>query len=300
MDVAVLGAGATGRTVARLCLCSGHPVTIHSHDATIVMDSVDIIERDIDADSVDESTQAVLDRLEPTTGLEAAVSGAEIVVETTLDDASALQERFAELEEVTARDTLVASAVESVSVTAGAAGLRYPDRALGLLVSGDDHPLVEVVVADQTDERALSKARSFADSLDATAVTIRDSPGGGATRLALALELEAMRMVDAGVAGVEAVDTIVTRDSKRGPLERADRAGLDNRLATLQALAADLGPRFDPPPILRERVETGKTGVDAGEGFYVWEGDEPTESALPDPTDLGEQTGRGGPDPGER
>jgi len=117
-------------------------------------------------------------------------------------------------------------------------------------------------------------------------VTVRDTPGRASARLALALEVEAMWMVADGVASVEAVDETLTvgQDHPVGPLERADRAGLDDRLDRLQALAENLGVRFQPPSLLAERVAAGATGSDAGEGFYVWEGGEPAESALPEPT----------------
>jgi len=300
MDVAVLGAGATGREVAQLCVLAGHDVSLYADDATAVMDGIDAVERRLDdgaAGEMDpEATAAMLDRLEGTTGVEAAVTDAEVVVETTTDDAEALQRRFAAIEEHAGRETLVATSRPTVRVTAAAAGLRHPDRALGLQFHRPlTAPLAEVVVAEQTADGAADRARAFVDGLDAVAVTVGDAPGHAATRLALALEAEAMRMVADGVAGVAAVDETLRQgyDHPTGPLERADRAGLDDRLEALEALADALGPRFRPPRLLAERVAAGATGSDAGEGFYVWEGGDPVEPALPDPA-LGR--GHDGPD----
>jgi len=113
MDVAVLGAGATGREVAQLCVLAGHDVSLYADDATAVMDGIDAVERRLDdgaAGEMDpEATAAMLDRLEGTTGVEAAVTDAEVVVETTTDDAEALQRRFAAIEEHAGRETLVAT-----------------------------------------------------------------------------------------------------------------------------------------------------------------------------------------------
>lgn len=278
MKIGVLGAGTLGRAVAETCLAAGHTVSLYDEEATAVMDAVDDIEVRLAGDAPD--------RLDATTDLDAAVSGAAVAVETATADAGALQSTFAEIEEVVDRETLVATAAPGVSVTAAAAGLRHPDRAVGLRFRNPpEAPLVAVVVADQTAREACERAASFVREIDSSPVVVRDSPGAVGPRVALAAEAEAMRAVEDGVAGVEAVDATFERGygHAAGPLERADRAGLDARLETLEHLHAELGERFEPPAILRERVAAGKTGLPSGEGFYLWENGEPTEPAFPDP-----------------
>lgn len=280
MDVAVLGAGRLGRAVAQVCAVAGHDVHFYDDDANDVMDGIDAIERRLPAE-----TEAV-DRLSGTTGLEASVGDAGVVVETTTTDAATLQADFADIETHVDRETLVVPGAVGVSVTAAAAGLRHPDRAIGLQFCDPlDAPLVEVVVADQTSQGTCDRARSFVEGLDRSPVVVRDAPGVVSTRAALALEAEAMRLVDDEVAGVEAVDDVLQLglDHASGPLVQADRAGLGNRLETLESLHAELGDRFAPPEILRDLVAAGKTGGPSGEGFYVWENGEPVEPALPDP-----------------
>ena len=280
MHVAVLGADRLGRAVAQVCAVAGHDVSLHDDEANVVMDGIDAIEGRLS----DESD--AVDRLSGTTGLEAAVGDADVVVETAGTDTGDLQSTLAELEPFVARETVVALAASGVSVTAAAAGLRHPDRAIGLQFRDPlDAPLVEVVVADQTSRETCDRTRAFVAGLDRTPVVVRDAPGVGSTRAALALEAEAMRLVDEGVAGVGAVDDALELgfDHASGPLEQADRAGLDNRLAALERLHAELGERFAPPDILRERVAAGNTGGPRGEGFYLWENGEPTEPALADP-----------------
>ena len=280
MHIAVLGADRLGRAVAQVCAVAGHDVALHDDEANVVMDGIDAIEGRLPDD-----TDAV-DRLSGTTGLEAAVGTADIVAETATPDAGTLQADLAELETLLDRETLVALAAGGVAVTAAAAGLRHPDRAIGLQFRDPlSAPLVEVVVADQTSQETCDRTRSFVDGLDRTPVVVRDAPGVVSTRAALALEAEAMRLVDDEVAGVEAVDEVLELgfDHDRGPLEQADRAGLAARLDALEHLHAELGDRFAPPEILRDLVAAGKTGGPRGEGFYVWENGEPTDSALPDP-----------------
>ncbi|WP_302080679.1 3-hydroxyacyl-CoA dehydrogenase family protein [Salinibaculum rarum] len=280
MDVAVLGAEQLGRAIAQVCAIAGHDVRFYGDEANDVMDAIDAIERRLPAD-VDTG-----DRLSGTTGREGAISGADIVVETTTTDATALQAEFADIESDIDRETLVVPAASGVSVTAAAAGLRHPDRAVGLrFCDPPDAALVEVVVAEQTSQESCDRARSFVEGLERVPVVVRDAPGVVSTRVALALEAEAMRLVDDEVAGVEAVDEVLERgfDHASGPLVQADRAGLDNRLETLETLHAELGDRFAPPEILRDLVAAGNTGGPSGAGFYVWENGEPTEPALPAP-----------------
>jgi 3-hydroxybutyryl-CoA dehydrogenase len=280
MHVAVLGADRLGRAVAQVCAVAGHDVSLHGDEANVVMDGIDAIEGRLPDD-----TDAV-DRLSGTTGLEAAVAEAGVVVETATTDAADLQGTLADIEEFVDREALVALAAGGVSVTAAAAGLRHPDRAIGLQFRDPlDAPLVEVVVADQTSTATCDRAESFVEGLDRVPVVVRDGPGVVSTRAALALEAEAMRLIEEEVAGVDAVDEVLELgfDHGRGPLEQADSAGLDNRLAALERLHAELGERFAPPGILRDLVAAGDTGGPRGEGFYVWENGEPTEPALPDP-----------------
>lgn len=285
MEVAVLGAGRAGRAIAQVCAWGDHRVRLHDDDATRAMDSIDVIERRLEDAGISDPA-AVLDRIEATTDLETAVSGSAIVIETTLKSESPLQERFAELEELVDRETVIATAVPTVSVTAAAAGLRQPDRALGLAFYRPlESNLVEIVVPEQTAKRTVEQAERLLAGTDRTGVIVRDVPGVASARLELSLEVEAMRLVANRVASVSAIDTVFrsTHRTDSGPLERADRVGLDERLSTLESLAGALGPRFEPPPLLVELVETGRTGADSGEGFYRWEGGDPVKSALPDP-----------------
>lgn len=306
MNVAVLGVGPMSRDIAALCTQQGYTVKLYDRDATAAMDAIDVIERRLedalDAEEIDAETRvATLDRIEATTGLEAAVADAAVVIDTGTDDVGTLQRQFADIEELVDRETLVTTGQAGLSVTAAAAGLRHPDRALGLHVHRpSSDPFVEIVVTEQTARAATDRAESFVNGLEAESVLVRDTPGLVSSRLALALEVEAMRLVSEGVASVEAIDTVLERayDHSTGPLERADRAGLNNRLEVLEELASNLGERYQPPDILYELVDAGQTGLDAGEGFYEWSDGEPTASAFSGPA-LG--TGDRLPDdPGHR
>jgi 3-hydroxybutyryl-CoA dehydrogenase len=283
MDVSVLGTGPTGRLLVERAARTGRDVRVHDTDVTVVMDSVDRIQQRIEDDTADSEAAGAGDRVEATTGLEAAVDGADLVIETATEGTDKRQRRVADIETFLDRETLIAVTAKTGSVTAAAAGLRYPDRSVGFRVrERPDTPFIELVATEQTAEEAVERAISFLGSLDCDSVVVGDAVGGASTRLALALEAEAMRLVEEGIGRVEAVDTML--ESGYGhlhrPLEHADRVGLDARLERYEFLADTVDERFDPPSVLRERVEDGKTGLDAGEGFYVWEGGEPTAGAL--------------------
>lgn len=291
MNIAVLGADTGGRDLAQATAAAGHTVRLHDADANAVMDAIDDVERRLrDAVDAGELThaerEATVDRVDATTGLEAAVAEADLVLETGTNAATALQERFAELEERVERDKIIATTARDTSLTAAAAGLRHPDRAIGVRLRDPlAAPVVEIVVADQTAAETLERVEEFVESLDRVAAVARDIPGAVSTRLALAAEVEAMRLVEDGVAAVPDVDAAfaLRYDHPMGPLERADRAGLDRRLSTLEYLAEHLGDRFEPPALLADLVAEGHTGAESGAGFYEWDNDEPSGSALPEP-----------------
>jgi len=292
MDVAVLGAGTGGRGIAQRCAVGGHDVQIYAADANAVMDAVDAIEAGLDdrvagGAAKESDREAALDRVDGTTGLDAAVSGAEVVVDATDRERGDRQSLLAAVEESVDDDALIAPSGATVAVTAAAAGLRNPGRALGLhFVDPPSGSLVEVVTTPQTTAGARDRARSFVEGLGCEAVVVSDAPGFTATRLSLALAAEAMRMLEAGVADARAIDRAMEagRDHPIGPLAATDMAGLDARLAELRYLARNLGERFEPPDVLESKVDAGHLGRKTGEGFYVWEDGEPTGPSESNPT----------------
>jgi len=290
MEVAVLGADAAGRGIVQVCAAAGHAVALHDTEANAVMDGIDAVQAGLDdavaaGDLSAEARDSAVDRLEGTTGLEAAVGGAGVVVDATEGDRDHRRALWADVEDLVDEETLLATSATTVSVTAVATGLHVPERAVGLhFVDPPAVSLVEVVLAEQTGAESRDRAVEFVEDLGES-VVVRDTPGFACSRLALALSVEAMTMVDERVASVAAIDRALEagHDHPQGPLVAADEAGLDARLTELEYLADALGERFAPPPVLRRKVERGDLGRKTGEGFYVWEGGEPVEPGEPDP-----------------
>ena len=278
MDVAVLGTSETGRALAGWCVQAEVAVRLYGEDANAVMDSVDAVQRRAGA-----GTREAIDG---TTGLDAAVSGADVVVDATDRETEDRRTLLAEAEELIDEETLVAICDTHDTITAVAAGLRWPGRAIGLhVVAPDDDGVVEVVIADQTTADTRERALSFVEKIGAVPLVVRDTPGFATTRLDLATITEAIRMVEAGVASVSDIDRALElgRDHPVGPLGLADRLGLDTVLDALETLAVALGGRFDPPDLLFEKVAAGDLGRQSGRGFYRWENGERVEPADPNP-----------------
>jgi len=133
--------------------------------------------------------------------------------------------------------------------------------------------VVEMAVPTGTPPVWVDGARALAQVLHKRVVQVRDQPGFAAARMALALGLEAIRLVEAGVASAEDLDALMTLGYGHpiGPLELSDRIGLDLRLRIAEGLAASGEARFQPPALLRTKVTEGNTGLKAGQGFFGWE-----------------------------
>ena len=200
-------------------------------------------------------------------------SGTNLVLGTL--DASLNTSVFFEVESVVGDDTIIASNTSSLSVTEIMSALDDPGRGIGLHFFNPVHimGLVEVVVAEQTDSETVEFATDYVEGIDKTVVEVGDSPGFASSRLGVALGVEAMRMVQDGVASPRDIDASMELgyNHPMGPVELGDVVGLDVRLGILEYLREELGERFRPPQILKRKVRAGSLGKKTGEGFYVWE-----------------------------
>ena len=134
--------------------------------------------------------------------------------------------------------------------------------------------LVEIVRGAETSDETVAKAREVAERLGKTPIVIADSPGFASSRLGLALGLEAIRMVEEGVASPEDIDTAMMLGYRHpmGPLKLGDLVGLDVRLDIARYLHEALGsPVFEPPALLERMVAAGRLGRKSGRGFYRWD-----------------------------
>ena len=190
---------------------------------------------------------------------------------------------------------MLATNTSSLSVTEIAAATSRPEQVCGLHFFNPVPVmrLLEIVAGMRSAPQTLERARRFARSLDKEPIVVRDWPGFATSRLGLALCAEAIRMVEQGVASVEAIDRAMELGYRHpmGPLKLTDLVGLDVRLAILEHLHRELGEAFRPPVLLRQMVRAAKLGRKSGEGFYRYdEQGRPVAAAPLGPADAAPAT----------
>lgn len=169
---------------------------------------------------------------------------------------------------------VIATNTSSLSLARLADAVYRPERFVGTHFFNPVHSsaMVEIVIAPATAPAAVQAARDVAALLGKDTIEVRDVPGFATSRLGLALGLEAIRMVEEGVASIQDIDKGMRLGYRfpMGPLELTDLVGLDVRLSVAEYLARSLGSRFEPPDLLREKVGRGELGSKTGQGFYTW------------------------------
>lgn len=279
--VAVLGAGTMGAGIAHVTALSGRDTRLYDLDPA-ALDRArqrirDGLARGIELGKVDAAARdATLDRLRTTADLAEAVRGADLVIEAVPERLDLKREILATVAERVRADALLASNTSSLSITAIAEPVPGAERVIGLHFFNPvpAMALVEIVRGDRTTERAVEEARAFASELGKTPIVVRDSPGFATSRLGVALGLEAIRMLEEGVAGAEDIDRAMELGYRHpmGPLRLTDLVGLDVRLEIARHLHRELGgDRFRPPDLLERMVAEGRLGKKSGRGFYDWD-----------------------------
>jgi 3-hydroxybutyryl-CoA dehydrogenase len=275
--VGVLGGGRMGAGIAHAFLLAGSRLTVVERDDAAA-DAAATRIRDNLARSVQRGATA--HRLED---LEAALTmstdadvfaSCGLVIEAVPEDRAPKLDALTRVEGVLPESAVLASNTSSISIDDLARGLRRPTRFLGLHFFNPvpASALVEVVRGSATAPELVEHARSWVAAIGKTAVVVNDSPGFASSRLGLALGLEAIRMLEEGVAAAADIDAAMELGYRHpmGPLRTTDIVGLDVRLGIAEELHVALGERFAPPELLRRLVAEGHLGRKTGRGFYEW------------------------------
>ena len=217
-----------------------------------------------------------LSRIRTTTNLQDAGSEADLVIEAVIENLDAKRALFTELDRFCPADAILATNTSSLSIESIAAATTSRNRVIGMHFFNPVHimKLIEVVVGPETSNETLAAVLAVAERMGKEAITVKDTPGFATSRLGVALGLEAMRMLEAGVATAEDIDKamVLGYNHPMGPLRLTDLVGLDIRLNIADYLFDKLGSEvFRPPDILRRKVSEGKLGKKSGEGFYKWD-----------------------------
>ena len=278
--VAVLGAGTMGRGIAHVAALAGYETRLHDVDAGALAHALESIrgnlDRGVELEKVKaEQRDAAVGRLHTTVDIAAALQDADVVVEAVPERLALKREVLADAAGQVSATAVLASNTSSLSISAIAAEVEGPERVVGLHFFNPVHimALVEVVRGDRTTDRVVEQAVEFAERLGKQPIVVQDSPGFASSRLGVALGLEAIRMVEEGVASARDIDRAMELGYRHpmGPLRLTDLVGLDVRLEIARYLHRELGgDRFRPPDLLERMVAEGRLGRKTGQGFYDW------------------------------
>jgi 3-hydroxybutyryl-CoA dehydrogenase len=279
-NVAIIGAGTMGHGIAQVCAMAGMEVRLFDLNDAGLQVGLDKVHANLDKGvargkvSEDVRDQALV-RLAGTTDLQTAVDGADLVIEAVPEILDLKRKIFSEVEALVGKDTVLGTNTSSLSVAGIAEVLQRPAQLVGLHFFNPVHimSLLEVISHTGTAEGVIAQIRAFGVEIGKECIYVRDFPGFATSRLGVCLGMEAIRMLEQGVASARDIDAAMVLGYRHpvGPLKLTDMVGLDVRMHIGEYLASELdNAAFKPPALMREMVEKGKLGKKSGQGFYDW------------------------------
>ena len=278
--IIVVGAGTMGHGIAQVAAQAGYAVALADAAPGAAARGLERIRANLDGavsrgKATADASEAALARITAGADAAALAAGADLAIEAVPESLDLKRRVFAALEAAMPAPAVLATNTSSLPVAAIARDCRAPERVIGMHFFNPVHlmRLLEVVVHDGTDAATRERTLEVARRLGKEPIVVRDSPGFASSRLGVALGLEAMRMLEAGVASAEDIDRAMTLgyNHPMGPLRLTDLVGLDVRLAIADYLHGALASAaFEPPAILRRMVAEGRLGKKTGRGFYTW------------------------------
>ncbi len=277
--IGVIGAGTMGHGIAQVAAAADYRVILRDVDRDTLAHGIRAIERNLDkgiqlGKLTEADREKTLGQIHGTTHLE-TLSDADLIIEAVPERMELKQELLREIEALTDRQYIFASNTSSLSITEIANASQRPDKVIGMHFFNPVHVmrLLEIVVGKATSDQTVETVREVGRRMRKEPIVVNDVPGFASSRLGVALGLEAMRMLEQGVASAPDIDKAMELGYNHpvGPLKLTDIVGLDVRLNIAEYLHRTLSSEtFRPPDVLRRMVEAGKLGKKSGEGFYDW------------------------------
>lgn len=277
--IAVIGAGTMGHGIAQVAAASGFRVLLGDVNREALARGVQSIEKNLAkgiqlGKVTEDERDRTLQQIHGTVRLEECAN-ADLIVEAAPEKLDLKREILRQLQALTEREFIFASNTSSLSITELARDSRRPESVVGMHFFNPVHimRLVEIVVGEQTSPETVETVAAVGRRMRKEPIVVKDVPGFASSRLGVALGLEAMRMLEQGVASARDIDTAMELgyNHPMGPLKLTDLVGLDVRLSIAEYLHRELGSEtFRPPEVLRRMVSEGKLGKKTGQGFYDW------------------------------
>jgi len=277
--VGVVGCGQMGSSIALLTAQAGLPTVVSELNEDLLNEGLrnvqNLVNRYITKGKLLKRDKDTVDaNLIGTTTIE-DFADCDLVIEAILEDAGEKKKLFAELDSVCSPETILASNTFSLPITDMASVTQRPDKVIGMRFF---YPVVvmtllEIVTTILTSEETVKTAKAFGESLGKSIIISKDEPGFVVNRLVAPFLLDAIRLLESGVASREDIDAsmVLGLNHPMGPLRLSDLIGLDNVLYVTQSLYEQLQEeKFAPPQILVNMVKAGHLGRKASKGFYEY------------------------------
>jgi 3-hydroxybutyryl-CoA dehydrogenase len=286
--IAVIGAGTMGHGIAQIAGASAFQVLLFDLDRESLARGISSIEKNL-AKGIqlgklsEDDCDRTLQHIHGTTDL-AQTAAADLIIEAVPEKLELKQDILRRVESLSDKPFIFASNTSSLSITEIARASASPENVIGMHFFNPVHimRLIEIVVGGRTGDETVQTVSEVGKRMRKEPIIVKDVPGFASSRLGVALGLEAMRMLEQGVASARDIDTAMELgyNHPMGPLKLTDLVGLDVRLSIAEYLHRELGSEtFRPPEVLRRMVNEGKLGKKTGEGFYDWQNEKDARRA---------------------
>lgn len=279
--VGVVGAGSMGSGIANLAAISGFQVILHDVEQKFLDNGLSRINKFMEKSiakgkMTEEQKKEVLERIQVTTNLE-DFKQADIVIEAVIEDLEVKKSVFAKLDQITSDHVILATNTSSMSITEIASATNRPERVAGMHFFNPAQimKLVEVVRGYKTSDETVVELKEFAKKLNKEPVEVKkDTPGFIVNRIMIPQFIEAIKLLEEGVATAEDIDKAVTLglNYPMGPFTLQDFAGVDIGYYVMEYMKNEFNDnRFAPPMLLKQLVRAGRLGRKTGAGFYDYD-----------------------------
>jgi 3-hydroxybutyryl-CoA dehydrogenase len=281
--IGVVGAGTMGQSIAEMLAVKGLDVHLVEKTPERLQNAKEMLEASLDRQMERWAITAAekkltLNRIHMETSLQ-HLADCELVIETVSEDLDSKMDVFRQLDGILATDAIMASNTSTLSLTELAGVSRYPERVIGMhfVYPALRIDVVEIIRGLQTSDDTFNRTKAFIDDvLFKKGIMVYESPGFVTTRLICLLINEALHLLEEGVAAPEDIDAAMRTgyQFERGPLEMADRFGLDSVLAALDRMFREYGElKYRPSFLLKKKVRAGHLGIKSGIGFFKYDKD---------------------------